>query len=114
LRNNFYIFVQRAFATVDPSSPYQHDWHIDAIARALERVASGEMTRLIITMPPRSLKSIATSATFPAWLPDRNPRRRIVTLFPAGQNDDQVDTLSQFLRWFAEPKHKSGSVHFNL
>ena len=29
--------------------------------------------------------------------------RREITLFPNGKHDDQVDSITQFLRWFAEP-----------
>ncbi|WP_433989466.1 hypothetical protein SuNHUV7_41060 (plasmid) [Pseudoseohaeicola sp. NH-UV-7] len=80
LRQDLSSFIQRVFATVDPSSAYQHNWHIDAIAHQLERIERGEITRLIITMPPRSLKSIAASVAFPAWLLGRNPRKRVLAV----------------------------------
>ena len=80
IRKDLSSFIQRAFATVDPGSRYHHNWHIDAIAHRLAQVARGEITRLIITMPPRSLKSIATSVAFPAWLLGHNPRQRIVAV----------------------------------
>lgn len=38
------------------------------------------ITRLIITMPPRSLKSIAASVAFPAWLLGRKPNLRILAV----------------------------------
>ncbi len=41
LRNDLSSFIQRSFATVDPGSRYKHNWHIDAIAHRLERVARG-------------------------------------------------------------------------
>ena len=41
-------------------------WHIRAIAHQLERLNTGEIQRLLITMPPRSLKSICVSVAFPA------------------------------------------------
>lgn len=80
LRSDLSSFIQRSFATVAPGSTYQHNWHIDAIAHQLARVGQGENRRLIITMPPRSLKSIAASVAFPAWLLGRNPRMRIVAV----------------------------------
>ncbi|MBS9718527.1 phage terminase large subunit [Pseudohalocynthiibacter aestuariivivens] len=80
LRRDLSSFIARAFATVDPGSPFLHNWHIDAIACQLDRVARGEITRLIITMPPRSLKSIAASVAFPAWLLGQNPRMRILAV----------------------------------
>jgi predicted phage terminase large subunit-like protein len=63
---------------VAPGAVYQHNWHIDAIAWQLERVMRGECTRLIITVPPRSLKSVAASTAFPAWLLGHDPSRRIL------------------------------------
>lgn len=80
LRRDLSSFIARVFETVDPGSTYQHNWHIDAIAYQLERIARGEITRLIITMPPRSLKSIATSVAFPAWLLGQDPRKRILAV----------------------------------
>jgi len=80
LRNDLSSFIQRVFGTIDSGSIYQHNWHIDAIACQLGRIESGENTRLIITMPPRSLKSIAASVAFPAWLLGRNPRKRILSV----------------------------------
>ena len=80
LRSDLSSFIQRAFLTVDPGSTYRHNWHVDAIAHYLEEVAAGTVRRLIITMPPRSLKSIAASVAFPAWLLGRDPRRSIVAV----------------------------------
>ncbi len=80
VRTDLSSFIQRSFATVDPGTSYLHSWHIDAIAHALEGVVSGEVTRLIVTMPPRSLKSIAISVAFPAWLLGLNPRLRIMAV----------------------------------
>jgi hypothetical protein len=80
LRTDLSSFIQRGFATVDPGTRYRHNWHIDAIAHALEQVASGQVSRLIVTMPPRSLKSIAISVAFPAWLLGRNPWFRIMAV----------------------------------
>jgi predicted phage terminase large subunit-like protein len=80
LRQDLSSFIQRAFRTVDPGAMYQHGWHVDAIARQLERIASGEIRRLIITMPPRSMKSIAASVAFPAYLLGRDPTKQIVAV----------------------------------
>ena len=59
---------------------YRPTAELDAIARQLERVASGEIRRLIITMPPRSMKSIAASVAFPAYLLGHDPRQQIVAV----------------------------------
>ncbi|NNL18620.1 MAG: phage terminase large subunit [Boseongicola sp.] len=80
VRSDLSSFIQRAFATVDPGNAYQHNWHIHAVAHELERIANGEITRLVITMPPRSLKSIAASVAFPAWLLGQDPSMRILAV----------------------------------
>jgi len=41
-------------------------------------VESGEITRLIITAPPRHSKSMTVSETFPSWFLGRNPTRRVI------------------------------------
>lgn len=78
LRGDFASFIAKVFASVDPGSSYLHNWHIDLIADRLEQVAAGKIKRLVINMPPRSLKSICVSVAWPAWLLSRNPQTRIM------------------------------------
>jgi hypothetical protein len=78
LRNDFRAFIHKVFTTLCPGQDYERSWHIEAIAYRLERVRRGEITRLIINMPPRSLKSISTSVAFPAFLLGLDPSRRII------------------------------------
>ena len=67
LRQDLGTFVAKAFQTVSPGDHYHHNWHIDAVTYQLMRIHTGEERRLIITQPPRSLKSICTSVAFVAW-----------------------------------------------
>lgn len=78
LRQDLATFVGKSFATVSPGTPFLANWHIRAIAHQLERVRKGEVRRLLITMPPRSLKSITASVAFPAFLLGHDPTMRIV------------------------------------
>lgn len=80
LRQDLSAFTERCFNEVEPLHPYIHNWHLDAIAHRLRQVANGECKRLVITMPPRSLKSISASVAFPAWLLGHDPRRRIICI----------------------------------
>lgn len=77
LRTDFKSFLHRVVLTLNPGTEFLPNWHIDAIAHQLERVRAGEVTRLIINMPPRNLKSITLSVAFPAFLLGHDPRRRI-------------------------------------
>jgi hypothetical protein len=44
----------------------------------LERVARGELKRLIINMAPRHTKSEFASFLFPAWFMGRDPKKKII------------------------------------
>lgn len=78
LRRDFNAFIHRVVQQLSPSSPYQTNWHIEAAAYELERVRTGDVRRLIINMPPRSLKSMTSSVAFPAFVLGHNPRIRII------------------------------------
>jgi len=45
---------------VEASREYVHGWHIDAICDYLTAVSHGSIRRLIITLPPRHMKSLLT------------------------------------------------------
>ena len=52
--------------------------HHKIIADKLQRVASGDLKRLIINMPPRHTKSEFASFLFPAWMIGKNPNMKII------------------------------------
>jgi predicted phage terminase large subunit-like protein len=72
-RTDFPTFLHRCFQTVSPGDVYQDNWHLEAMAHQLDRVRAGETRRLIITVPPRSLKSIACSVAWEAWMLGHDP-----------------------------------------
>ena len=78
-RQDFQVFAERVFAELNPGIPYADNFHISLIAEALERVRRGLCRRLIVNVPPRSLKSHLVSITFPAWLHGHNPGCKIIT-----------------------------------
>lgn len=84
LRSDFRAFVHKVFLTLAPAQTYVPGWPIEAIAQRLERVRRGELRRLIINMPPRSLKSIMSSVAFPAFCLGRGPSRRIICVSYSG------------------------------
>lgn len=76
-RSDLHVFAQLAFGELY-REPYMENWHIIAIARQLERVHVGECRRLVISMPPRTMKSLLASVCFPAWFLGRNPGARVI------------------------------------
>ena len=77
-RQKLSAFIQRCFGEINSGQAYNHNWHVDAITWHLEQVANGTIKRLLITLPPRNLKSISASVAFPAWVLGHDPSKRIV------------------------------------
>jgi predicted phage terminase large subunit-like protein len=78
LRSDFTAFIQKTFATVSPGDPYAGNWHIEAMAHELNKLMRNEVRHLIITIPPRHLKSICTSVALPAYMFGHDPTKRII------------------------------------
>src|SRR6202140_5726970 len=83
-RRNLNRFVEKSFPTLAPGQAFVPAWHLQAIGWQLERVRRGEIRRLIINMPPRSLKSIMTSVAFPAFLLGHDPTQRMICISYSG------------------------------
>jgi len=77
-RNDFYTFMHRAFRELNPTTPFLHTWHNELLTAKLEACRRGEITRLIINVPPRSLKSHAAAVSFPAFVLGHNPSAQII------------------------------------
>lgn len=77
-RNDLYTFMHRAFRELNPTTPFLHTWHNELIASKLEACWRAEITRLIINVPPRSLKSHAAAVSFPAFVLGHNPSAQII------------------------------------
>ncbi|MEP1230770.1 MAG: hypothetical protein ABJG88_08850, partial [Litorimonas sp.] len=111
LREDFRYFIQKVFNTLHVGTKYHHNWHIDAIAHALARVGGSQDKRLLITQPPRSLKSIITSVAWPAWRLGHDPSHSFLCI---SYSQDLATELSEKSRrifqsdWYKElfPKTK--------
>jgi predicted phage terminase large subunit-like protein len=94
LRSDPRYFVWKCFQSISPGTPYLPNWHIDAIVHQLMRVYEGEISRLLINQPPRSLKSICVSVAYVAWLLGHHPTRRIIVV--SYSNDFAAELHRQF------------------
>ena len=78
--------------------------HHRVIAEKLERVARGELKRLIINMPPRHSKSEFASYLMPAWFLGRNPKLKIIQ---ATHNTELAVRFGRKVRdLIADPQYK--------
>lgn len=71
-RSDFLTFVKKMWPA------FIGGRHHEVMADAFERVANGELKRLIINMPPRHTKSEFASYLFPAWFLGRYPEKKII------------------------------------
>lgn len=60
-------FIREAWPIVEPATEFVHGWHIDAVCEHLEAVTAGEIKRLIINVPPRTMKSLTAAVFWPCW-----------------------------------------------
>lgn len=94
-RVDFNVFIERTFAELNASTPYSDNFHIGVIAAKLEAVRRGEIKRLIICVPPRSLKSIIASVAFPAFVLGHDPSKKIIA---ASYGQELADDLARDCR----------------
>lgn len=59
-------------------SDYTSPWHVQVVCDALMKCERGEITGLILNLPPRRSKSTNASELFPAWYLGRHPTRDII------------------------------------
>lgn len=117
LRNDFPSFLAKVFAEVSGGDTFLPNWHLDAIAWELEQILLGKNTRLIVTMPPRYLKSIAISVAWPAWMLGHNPQLEFVCVSYSGDlaakhaSDCRAVMQSDwYQRIFPQARLKKGSM----
>lgn len=60
-------FIECGWHQLEPSRPLILGWHIYAIADHLEAVTRGDINRLLITVPPGTMKSMTVGVFWPAW-----------------------------------------------
>lgn len=60
--------------TLEPGRPFVKGWVIEDMFAHLEAVSRGEITKLLINVPPGLMKSLATDVLWPSW--EWGPRNR--------------------------------------
>ena len=95
-RTEFLSFFQWCFHLLHPGSTLNMNWHHWRMAWYLELVLQGLIRRLIITAPPRTLKSLMASVALPAYVLGRNPGERIIGI--SHSSDLQISFSNDFRR----------------
>jgi predicted phage terminase large subunit-like protein len=79
VRADFCSFIHCAFLDLYGPSLFRCAPYLEVVAEKLEDVRRGRIKRLIINLPPRSLKSFAASVAFPAFVLGHDPAKKIIT-----------------------------------
>lgn len=60
-------FVKQSWHVVEPATPLKWGWALDAMCEHLEAVTWGEITQLLMNVPPGTMKSKLCAVFWPAW-----------------------------------------------
>ena len=60
-------YFRSVWGILEPGKSLIPSWHIDYICEHLEAVSRGQIKRLLINVPPRTLKSSLVSVAWPTW-----------------------------------------------
>ena len=75
-REDFYSFVKNAFDILEGETNFIPSRYLELICNELIRCTK-QKRRLVINLPPRSLKSFVVSICFVAYMLGINPKLRI-------------------------------------
>jgi len=80
-RGGLLEFVRYFWSVLEPGTKFVDGWALEAICEHLEAVTFGEITKLLINVPPGFMKSLLTDVFWPAWEwgPMNKPHIRYVT-----------------------------------
>lgn len=66
-RRSLAEFAKQSWPVLEPATTLKWGWALDAICEHLEAVSSGQIKRLLMNVPPGSMKSLLTGVIWPAW-----------------------------------------------
>ena len=90
LRMDPTAFTEKCFYQLNPSTQFEMNWHIEAMVSKLDACRRGLIKRLIINVPPRSLKSLCASVALPAWILGHNPAEQVLCVSYAQDLSDKL------------------------
>lgn len=80
LANDFNMFIEKCYSEIDGSQEYIETLATKLIVDKLNCVTNGKTNRLLINVPPRTLKTTIVSIAYTAWLLGHNPKLKILCI----------------------------------
>jgi hypothetical protein len=68
------------FVTLHPGELFEQNWHLEVFEWYVTEIIEGRILRLVINLPPRSLKSLTFNIALSAFLLGLNPKNRILSI----------------------------------
>ena len=82
-KRSLHDFVRLMWHAVEANRPFVDNWSIGVVCERLEAVNRGEIKRLLINVPPRSMKSLTCDVFWPAWTWIQDPDKEFPLLGPS-------------------------------
>jgi predicted phage terminase large subunit-like protein len=79
LQSSLYAFVKAAWHLVEPTQPFVDGWHIRALCTVLQDCYHKRIKRVVINVPPGTMKSLLIEVFFPAWAWAKDAGKRFLT-----------------------------------
>ena len=98
-------FAREAWKVLEPGTPLKWNWHLDLICEYLQLVFDRVIRRLIINVPPQTMKSRLVNVFYPTWSWSQVPTRRFLSSsysgdLSAGFNVERSKLVQS--EWFRE------------
>lgn len=77
--NDLASFARSAWQVLEPGTELKWNWHLDLICEYLTLVRDRVIRRLIINVPPQTMKSRLVNVFFPVWTWTKIPTRRTLS-----------------------------------
>lgn len=77
---SLYTFVRHMWSSLYPGFVYVDGWHIRAICDHLEAAYTGDITRLLMNVSSRCMKSTLCNIFFPAWVWCKEPPLKFLNM----------------------------------
>ena len=92
---------------------YQTNWHHKVLAEYLDAVRLGEVTRLLVLMPPRHGKTELVSRRFPAHVLGKNPNEQVIGCSYSAELASSINRDVQRILTTEEYKHLFPKTRLN-
>jgi len=94
LAHDFARFVRRAWRVLQPNRKLRWSWHYDYLCEHLTMVKERKLLRVIVNVPPRTLKSTIVTIMYPVWVWLTEPSHR----FMAASYSAELSTEHSLMR----------------